>query len=154
MRAVLGSLFSDACNRRAVNRGNSPDRLSGEFGGQVLPALTLPSDQSSDLQTCQLSGFNQKKPAKLRDNKKAPPVQVMQMAHVKSEPGLNQAVDYARVNMTGMGLSGVPNYQHLENRLGMGGAPVDYGHLVMNKGRPVQGLPVLGTNVSGTSHAW
>ena len=78
----------------------------------------------------------------------------MQMAHVKAEPGLNQAVDYARVNMTGLGLSGVPNYQHLDSRLGMGGVPVDYGHLVMNNGRPVQGLPVLGTNVSGTSHAW
>lgn len=153
MRAVLGSLFSDACNRRAVNRGNSPDRLSGEFGGQVLPALTLPSDQSSDLQT--LSGFNQKKAPKLgRDNKKVPPVQVMQMAHVKAEPGLNQAVDYSRVNMSSMGLPGVPNYQHLDNRLALGGMPVDYGQLVMNKGRPVQGLPVLGTNVSGTSNAW
>lgn len=78
----------------------------------------------------------------------------MQMAHVKAEPGLNQAVDYSRVNMTSMGLSGVPNYQHLDNRLAMGGIPVDYGQLVMNKGRPVQGLPVLGTNVSGTSNAW
>lgn len=156
MRAVLGSLFSDACSRRAGNRGNSPDRLSGELGGQVLPALTLPADQSSDLQTCQLSGFNQKKSADQRDkdDKNAAPVQAIQMGRVKAEPGLNPAVEYARLNMTSMGLSGVPNYQHLDNRLGMAGVPVDYQHLVMTKGRPVQGLPVLGTNVHGTSHAW
>lgn len=61
MRAVLGSLFRDACNRPAVsNGGNSPDRLSGEMGGQVS-AVPITSDLSSDLQKAQLLGFNQKK---------------------------------------------------------------------------------------------
>lgn len=61
MRAVLGSLFRDACNRPAVsNGGNSPDRLSGEMGGQVS-AVPITSDLSSDFQKAQLLGFNQKK---------------------------------------------------------------------------------------------
>jgi len=141
MRAVLGSLFRDACNRPAVsNGGNSPDRLSGEMGGQVS-AVPITSDLSSDLQKAQLLGFNQKKSAKQRD-KKGSPVQVMPMSRVKTEPGLVQSLDYSRMPMSAHAMSGASG--HL-----LSGVPLENGQLAMGKGRPVQGMPVLGTNLAG-----
>lgn len=81
--------------------------------------------------------------AKQRD-KKGSPVQVMPMSRVKTEPGLVQSLDYSRMPMSAHAMSGASG--HL-----LSGVPLENGQLAMGKGRPVQGMPVLGTNLAGMS---
>lgn len=81
--------------------------------------------------------------AKQRD-KKGSPVQVMPMSRVKTEPGLVQSLDYSRMPISAHAMSGASG--HL-----LSGVPLENGQLAMGKGRPVQGMPILGTNLGGMS---
>ena len=68
----------------------------------------------------------------------------MPMSRVKTEPGLVQSLDYSRLPMSAHAMSGASG--HL-----LSGVPLENGQLAMGKGRPVQGMPILGTNLAGMS---
>ena len=85
--------------------------------------------------------------AKQRE-KKVFPLQVTQMARVKTEPGLTHSIDCSRVPAAGHSISGVPSHQHLDNKFGIAGVATENGQVV-GKGRPVQGVSALGTNLPG-----
>lgn len=91
--------------------------------------------------------FHMLQSAKQRE-KKVSPLQVTQMARVKTEPGLTHSIDYSRLPAAGHSIPGVPSHQHLDNKFGIAGVATENGQLI-GKGRPAQGVLALGTSIPG-----